>query len=76
MHTLDRPRLRHLTLRPTGATIYVQLRDQLLHAIGAGAARPLGLAALDRWTDDLAKRVLALAFDGRSASNSAQEGLL
>jgi GntR family transcriptional regulator len=27
-------------LRPTGVPIYVQLRDQLLNAIGAGAAGP------------------------------------
>jgi GntR family transcriptional regulator len=32
--------MRYLALRPTGVPIYVQLRDQLLHAIGAGAAGP------------------------------------
>ncbi len=32
--------IRHLTLRSTGVPIYVQLRDQLLHAIGAGVAGP------------------------------------
>jgi len=36
MHTLDHPLLRCVTLRPTGVPIYVQLRDQFLHAIGAG----------------------------------------
>jgi GntR family transcriptional regulator len=40
MHTIDHPLLRHLTLRSTGVPIYVQLRDQLLHAIGAGVAGP------------------------------------
>jgi GntR family transcriptional regulator len=33
---MDRPLFRHLALRTTGVPIYVQLRDQLLHAIGAG----------------------------------------
>jgi GntR family transcriptional regulator len=40
MHTTDHPLVRHLTLRSTGVPIYVQLRDQLLHAIGAGVAGP------------------------------------
>jgi GntR family transcriptional regulator len=36
MHTIDHPLLRHLVLNATGVPIYVQLRDQVLHAIGAG----------------------------------------
>ncbi len=40
MHTMDNPLLRHLTLRSNGVPIYVQLRDQLLQAIGAGVAGP------------------------------------
>jgi len=36
MHTLQHSLLRQLSLRSTGVPIYVQLRDQLLHAIGAG----------------------------------------
>jgi len=32
--------IRHLALRSTGVPIYVQLRDQLLHAIGAGVVGP------------------------------------
>jgi GntR family transcriptional regulator len=40
MHTIEQSLLRHLRVRPTGVPIYVQLRDQLLHAIGAGVAGP------------------------------------
>jgi len=40
MHTIQRSLLQQLTLRSNGVPIYVQLRDQLLHAIGAGAAGP------------------------------------
>jgi len=40
MHTISHPLLRYLTLRSTGVPIYVQLRDQLLHAIGAGLVGP------------------------------------
>jgi GntR family transcriptional regulator len=40
MHTIEHPLLRHLALRSTGVPIYVQLRDQLLHALGAGVAGP------------------------------------
>jgi GntR family transcriptional regulator len=40
MPTIDHPLLRHLALRANGVPIYVQLRDQLLHAIGAGVAGP------------------------------------
>ncbi len=40
MHTISHPLLRHLALRSTGVPIYVQLRDQILHAIGAGVAGP------------------------------------
>jgi GntR family transcriptional regulator len=40
MHTIEHPLLYHLALRSTGVPIYVQLRDQILHAIGAGVAGP------------------------------------
>jgi GntR family transcriptional regulator len=40
MPTISHPLLRHLALRSTGVPIYVQLRDQILHAIGAGVAGP------------------------------------
>ncbi len=40
MHTIDQTLLSTLRLESTGVPIYVQLRDQFLRAIGAGALAP------------------------------------
>ena len=40
MHTQEQPVLNSLRLETTGVPIYVQLRDQFLRAIGAGALSP------------------------------------
>jgi GntR family transcriptional regulator len=37
MHTLSEPLIARLRVEPTGVPIYVQLRDQLLRALGEGA---------------------------------------
>jgi len=40
MHTIPSPILSSLTREDSGVPIYVQLREQLLRAIGAGTLRP------------------------------------
>ena len=40
MHTMEHAPLDRLTLETNGVPIYVQIRDQMLRAIGEGALKP------------------------------------